>query len=142
MHVIRENEDIDLINIRQEYNELRKEYHSMEKTNSDELLMFRDQLKEMKLDIEDTEDDIVNDIYAKINAKDIRIHVKLPKNDDKKPIFEAEDRESYFVCKLINRELERVYKIETFSRDSIISDLYQIYDNKKIEPTFKIEVQF
>lgn len=130
MHVIRENEDIDLINIRQEYNELRKEYHSMEKTNSDELLMFRDQLKEKKLDIEDTEDDIVNDIYAKINAKDIRIHVKLHKNDNKKPIFEAEDRESYFVCKLINCELERVYKIETFSRDSIISDLYQILSDK------------
>ena len=114
MHVVRGNDDIDLVQVRQEYNTLRKEYHKMEKDNSDELLEMRERLSEKKQNIQDTEDDIIDDIYKRISQKDIRLQINVQQTKDKKSIFEAKDRESYFLCKLINHELERVYKIETY----------------------------
>lgn len=141
MHVVRGNDDIDLVQVRQEYNTLRKEYHKMEKDNSDELLEMRERLSEKKQNIQDTEDDIIDDIYKRISQKDIRLQINVQQTKDKKSIFEAKDRESYFLCKLINHELERVYKIETYSRDSIISDLSQILSDQHDKVIIRTDVK-
>ena len=113
MHVVRGNDDIDLVQVRQEYNTLRKEYHKMEKDNSDELLEMRERLSEKKQNIQDTEDDIIDDIYKRISQKDIRLQINVQQTKDKKSIFETKDRESYFLCKLTNHELERVSLVST-----------------------------
>lgn len=116
----------DLYEARREYNEKRKEYHKKEKEEPDDLPVLKELLKQKKKDIEDITDEIVEDIFTAINRRDARIKYTEHLDEPKKPLFEVVDRDSYFICKLIMKELNKVYKVKTFSRDSIMSDLSMI----------------
>lgn len=118
--------EFDLYEARQEYNEKRKEYHKKEKEQPDELPVLKESLRQKKKDIEDITDEIVEDIFDAVNRRDARISFTEHLDDPEKPMFEVKDRNSYFICKLIMKELDKVYKVKTFSRDSIISDLYSV----------------
>lgn len=118
--------NIDLYEARSEYNEKRKEYHKKEKEQPEELPVLKELLRLKKKEIEDITDEIVEDIFDAINSREARIRYSVSLDDPKKPLFEVEDRNSYFICKLIMKELNKVYKVKTFSRDSIISDLSMV----------------
>ena len=88
--------------------------------------VLKELLKQKKKDIEDITDEIVEDIFTAINRRDARIKYTEHLDEPKKPLFEVVDRDSYFICKLIMKELNKVYKVKTLSRDSIMSDLSMI----------------
>lgn len=121
--------DIDLYGARSEYNEKRKEYHKTEKEQPEELPVLKELLRQKKKEIDGITDEITEDIFTAVNSRKARIRYRKSLDDPAKPMFEVEDRNSYFMCKLIMKELNRVYKVKTFSRDSIISDVSMILND-------------
>lgn len=126
LRLSRDGYELDLYEARSEYNEKRKEYHKKEKEAPEELPVLKELLKLKKKEIDDITDEIVEDIFDAVNNREARIRYSESLDDPTKPLFEVEDRNSYFICKLIMKELNKVYKVRTFSRDSIISDLSMV----------------
>jgi len=106
-------------------NNIRKE---IKKKNDKDDNVIRDNKKELdkiKTARENVENEIKSDILRNILDRkfEIEIEPKLHEDSGKTIYVTGQDRDSFFACKIINEELQKIYKIEQPNRNDIVKCL-------------------
>lgn len=92
--------------------------------DEDKILLLKEELTQLNDNRCDIESEIKEDILKCILKHDFKIHIEEIQDSEGKNIYiTGEDRDSFFVCKMINEELQKIYKIRQPNRNTILKNL-------------------